>query len=105
MLYSLMYSSQATGDISDQDLVEILNIARHKNETHEITGMLLYQDGTAQLWGRAAMYDDATSNNYLPPELRRISDETIASSEPWPALPVTYPGLASAGPATIKPQL
>jgi hypothetical protein len=49
--------------------------------------VLLYQDQIAQLWGRAALYDDPTSDRYFPPAKRRITERVQAGFAPWPALP------------------
>jgi hypothetical protein len=45
-LLSLVYSSTAVRDVDDAMLKEILNTAREKNSQSNITGMLLYRDGT-----------------------------------------------------------
>ena len=44
-LISLIYVSSATRLLSDQELVDILNISRENNKQRNITGMLLYKDG------------------------------------------------------------
>lgn len=62
--------------------------------------VLLYQDGLAQLWGRAAKYDDPASPDYLAPELRRISDAPQSGTVPWPAIP--SPPLRSTEPSNRK---
>lgn len=49
--------------------------------------VLLYQDATAQLWGRRSRYDDPAGAQYLPPRQRRISDEPQVGYVAWPALP------------------
>lgn len=49
---------------------------------------LLYQDGLAQLWGRASIYDNRSDPRYLPPAARRISDVPQTGVVPWPAHPV-----------------
>lgn len=43
-LYSLIYVSIASGDFSDEQLVDILQISRANNTRDDITGMLLYKD-------------------------------------------------------------
>jgi hypothetical protein len=43
-LYHLIYVSIASGDFSEQQLVEILEISRANNARDEITGMLLYKE-------------------------------------------------------------
>ena len=46
MLYHLIYVSTASGAMSDQDLVEILQVSRRNNAQSGLSGMLLYKDGT-----------------------------------------------------------
>jgi hypothetical protein len=43
-LVSLVYVSFATHDMSDEELQELLKIAREKNSALAVTGMLLYRD-------------------------------------------------------------
>ncbi len=49
--------------------------------------VLLYQDATAQLWGRRSRYDDRRSPHYLAASTRRISDAPQPGSVTWPAFP------------------
>lgn len=42
----LIYVSSASHLMTDQELIEILNTARAKNEGLDISGMLVYSDGT-----------------------------------------------------------
>lgn len=42
----LIYVSSATHLMTDQELIEILETARPKNEALDISGMLVYSDGT-----------------------------------------------------------
>lgn len=49
---------------------------------------LIYQDGLAQLWGRAVIFDDTNSHRYLAPSERLITDKVHYSALAWPALPV-----------------
>lgn len=44
-LFSLVYTSLATRPMQDDDLRDILTVARTNNAALEITGMLLYKDG------------------------------------------------------------
>lgn len=44
-LVSLVYVSFASHDMSDDELREILEVARRKNKELNVTGMLLYRDG------------------------------------------------------------
>ena len=48
---------------------------------------LLYKDGTAQVWGRSAIYDDPESQRYLPPSLRKVSSDVQTGIAAWPAVP------------------
>lgn len=58
--------------------------------------VLLYQDGLAQLWGRASKYDDRQSAYYLSPAKREIGDAAQHGYVRWPALP-NYPPRAQGG--------
>lgn len=44
MLFELIYRSEADEDVSDDDLLNILNTARNFNGQNNITGCLLYND-------------------------------------------------------------
>lgn len=44
MLFSLLYVSKATRPFTEQQLVDLLQVAREKNQRIEITGLLLYKD-------------------------------------------------------------
>jgi hypothetical protein len=48
---------------------------------------LLYQDGLAQVWGRADRYDDPHGDHYLSPSLRSIGEASQQGYATWPALP------------------
>jgi hypothetical protein len=48
---------------------------------------LLYQDELAQLWGRAAKYDDPKSAFYLDPKHRKVGEFAPRGFLSWPALP------------------
>lgn len=43
-LYFLIYVSIASGELTEQQLVELLEVSRANNVRDEITGMLLYKD-------------------------------------------------------------
>lgn len=45
MLISLIYGSTATNDMTDHDLLELLNTSEANNSSLGVTGMLLYRDG------------------------------------------------------------
>lgn len=45
MFYTLVYISSATKAMSENDLVDLLNVARRNNILQDITGMLLYRNG------------------------------------------------------------
>ncbi len=45
-MFQLMYISHASRPMSDEDLQEVLNQARKKNINADITGLLVYHDGT-----------------------------------------------------------
>ncbi len=50
--------------------------------------VLLYQDGLAQLWGRALKYANPHSSDFIPSERRKITDEPQTGTTSWPALPI-----------------
>ncbi|MCU0464792.1 MAG: BLUF domain-containing protein [Anaerolineae bacterium] len=43
-LISLVYMSMSHHPMSDEELMRILEVARSHNQSHDITGMLLYRD-------------------------------------------------------------
>jgi hypothetical protein len=45
-LIHLVYASAASRSLSKQELLDLLKLARDRNAAREITGMLLYADGT-----------------------------------------------------------
>lgn len=45
-ILQLVYASSASKLMSDSDLAEILRVSRRNNEAAEVTGALLYADGT-----------------------------------------------------------
>lgn len=45
-MLQLIYASATTKPLSQRDLVELLKITRQKNSAADISGMLLYQDGS-----------------------------------------------------------
>ena len=48
---------------------------------------LLFQDGTAQVWGRTAKYGDPSSPDFISAEDRVISSFGLTSAVSWPAIP------------------
>ena len=45
-LHALMYSSLSDPTLTQEDIKQILDSARRYNEQHEITGLLLFQEGS-----------------------------------------------------------
>ena len=45
MFYTVVYISRATQQVSEDDLVDLLNVSRKNNILDDITGMLLYRNG------------------------------------------------------------
>ena len=45
MYYTLVYISNATQDMSEDELVGLLNVSRKNNILEDVTGMLLYRNG------------------------------------------------------------
>ena len=106
----LRHRSPASGEIDgrkvlqfgDPDLVLVdreyehsVKVMQQVTQPSESAWVLLYQDAIAQLWGRRSRYDDPNSGHYIPPTVRRISDERNDDSVPWPALPEPIPSLAN----------
>jgi hypothetical protein len=61
MLIQLIYTSKATGELSDGQLAAILKVSVGNNQLHGITGLLLYSHGTfMQLLEGEASDVDAT---------------------------------------------
>ena len=71
----LLYRRQANA-------VAVMNQARDR-------WTLLYQDGVAQLWGRADRYDDVNSPCYVAPGRRKMTEATSQEAVPWPATPTS----------------
>ena len=45
-MHELIYSSMATGEILEADILGLLKVTRHKNARLEVTGLLVYQKRT-----------------------------------------------------------
>lgn len=58
-MITIVYASQATHEPEDRGLLDLLGVARSRNETHDVTGMLLYAHGCflQQLEGEEAAVD------------------------------------------------
>lgn len=79
-----------TLEFGQPDLVLISRLqtnAPYVMNQHRDQWVLLYQDGLAQVWGRAAKYADPQSPQYVPTQQRLITDEPQIGSVTWPALP------------------
>lgn len=81
-------------ELGDPDLVLIdrsfkhaAAVMRDQAQGNSPEWTLLYQDGIAQLWGRASRYDDPQSPAYFSELKRQHSDHVVTGSLPWPALP------------------
>ena len=68
-------------------------------EAQEGRWVLLYQDGLAQLWGRASKYDDPKSSYYIPHNRREVGETEQRGWVYWPALPDYHPTAAEGNPA------
>jgi len=62
---------------------------------------LLYQDGVAQLWGRASLYDNPRSLRYIAPAERHLTDHLATTAVAWPALPERPTARVFAGPTDM----
>lgn len=71
----------------DRTYDHAVEVMRDEAEKADPEWSLLYQDGIAQLWGRAGIFDDPHSQRYLPREERLITDRVHTTAFPWPALP------------------
>lgn len=49
--------------------------------------VLLYCDSLAELWGRRAVYDDPTSESYIPASRRQVEPEPQTGAVSWPGFP------------------
>lgn len=45
-MQSLLYLSTSTSLLSNEDIIDILNTSRTNNQRHDITGLLLYHEGS-----------------------------------------------------------
>jgi hypothetical protein len=68
-----------------QHAVDIMNTAALAENPEWV---LLYRDGTADLWGRQQRYDLAASPHYIPPSARVLDPRPRVGALPWPALPI-----------------
>jgi hypothetical protein len=67
----------------------------HRGQPHAVKMMeqqsrdwvLLYQDGLAQLWGRASRYANSQSSDFLPERAREIHNKLPIGWVAWPAFP------------------
>ncbi len=79
-LFSLVYVSLATNDMSDEALQDILRVAREKNASLDVSGMLLYRDGyfIQALEGDESVVD--TLFNKIKQDVRHSSVLVVARS-------------------------
>lgn len=95
---SMRYRDLASGPFDSSRVLEVgrpdlVLISRRQQpsvqtmEQQKSKWVLLYQDGLAQVWGRAAKYDDPKSSHYLPRARREIGDSPQLGFVTWPALP------------------
>ncbi|QEG33225.1 hypothetical protein [Bythopirellula goksoeyrii] len=78
------------------------NIMQAESEKTNPQWVLLYRDRVAELWGSSDRFNDPTSHDYLPQELRVQDPGPRDGAVPWPALPIHITGnqLASERPQT-----
>lgn len=82
MLKHLIYVSTASYPMEDRDLVELLDVSRRNNQEEQLTGMLLYKDGTFMqvLEGEPAMLKkryNVISRDSRHEDLMLLSDRSI----------------------------
>lgn len=80
----IIYCSQATHDLSPDELVALLETARHRNEQVGLSGMLLYcsQSFLQVLEGDASALDATYARIFADPRhtnLRLLMDATVAA--------------------------
>lgn len=95
-LYSIVYVSIATQEMSEEDLKKILKVGRANNKEADITGMLLYRDGffIQAIEGEEAQVDtlynkviqDSRHTNHLliyrrPIEKRIFSEHMMSAAD------------------------
>ena len=103
MMIRLVYSSSARAGLAAQDLEQILHGARTRNAIHNVTGMLLYQDGVflQLLEGHDAdvrkIYD-RIANDPRHHKLVRLLEETIEARD----FPLWTMGYSVPTPATLE---
>jgi hypothetical protein len=94
----LIYSSFATVRLSQRDLLELLKVARARNEACGLTGMLLYRDGTylQYLEGRRSDIEELLERLSRDPRHRdiRILKEGSAAVRLFPEWSMAYKNLA-----------
>ena len=107
--YRSPHSGAVDGDrVLDHQAPDLVLIDREYRRPREIMQrrgdfVLLYQDGTAQLWGRRAVYDQPASPRYFAASQRRIGNTPRVGSVTWPALPTRSRGQLANRAAPTEP--
>jgi hypothetical protein len=84
------FDPTAVLEVGRPDLVFISRRQRPSDEVMESKKdewVLLYQDGLAQLWGRASRYGDPASEYFVPKADREIGESLQGGFARWPAIP------------------
>lgn len=71
----------------DRNYWNAVGVMLDQSQRDDSEWVRVYQDPTAQLWGRRSVVDDPESDRYIAPELRRDVETTRYPEVPWPALP------------------
>jgi hypothetical protein len=71
----------------DRHYQHAVNIMKSVSQAERPEWVLLYCDGTAELWGRHQRYNLAESPHYIPPSARVLNPQPKAGALMWPALP------------------
>jgi hypothetical protein len=83
-MHILFYSSVATREVSDAEIVNILNVSRKKNSQNNITGILVYQKKTREFMQilegeKEAVFNllDTIENDQRHTSIHLVFDEEI----------------------------
>ena len=99
----LRHRSEASGPIDGERVLEhgdpeivivdrrypnAVRVMQQQCEKPDGEWALLYQDATAQVWGRKRVFDSPESDRYLPMAARIATDAPRPLAVQWPALPL-----------------
>lgn len=76
--------------IVDRNYKNPVKVMYEEHQKEDSDWSILYQDAVAQIWGKKDIFDDPTSNRYLPQASRSISNIERPKAVQWPAWPVKF---------------